>query len=318
MLNKYKIYFKEYITRFTRKQKNIFINQLNKEFKPYNIEPSMLVTKKFIRTSNNIVYGNLKLAKLIVMVPYDTPQLILYPNYLYYPLDGSKNQNKTVLATYIPAMILYTLLLAALTFLPTIFTSIQAQLVLVVISSIVFIALMKSIIIGFSNKHNTNRNTASIIASLELLKSLNKDNLKKIAFVYTDQNTNKHLGAESLATELKNLNRNPAIINLNCISTGNNLLIGCIHDSEKLAKELLNCYHGTTDIKRISLSSSMSMLTPLMYFKNIISISAGELDKDNNLYVKNTSSKKDNVMDEQLLQSVIDMIREYINAKKDY
>ena len=59
-------------------------------------------------------YGNRKRMKTVIVVPYDTPERKFWHKVFYFPLDGTKTMNKTLIATYVPIILLYVFILAGL------------------------------------------------------------------------------------------------------------------------------------------------------------------------------------------------------------
>ena len=97
-------YTKTYGTRFSRRQKKRFIEDLNQEFHSLGYESTMIEGKKLLSRAHNYLYGNMKQIKTIIVVPYDTPERKFWKKVLYFPFDGTKTANKTMVATYVPIL----------------------------------------------------------------------------------------------------------------------------------------------------------------------------------------------------------------------
>ena len=91
------------------------------------------------------------------------------------------------------------------------------------INLVVFICTLLLIVLlikGVRNRHNHNRNSAAVIAAVEFMQSLNKDQKRRIGFVFTDRNRRRCEGAANLMKYFQDQKKNPDIIELNCIGTG--------------------------------------------------------------------------------------------------
>ena len=95
-------YTKTYGTRFSRRQKKRFIEALHQDFHALGYEPTMIEGKKLLSHAHNYLYGNMKQMKTVIVVPYDTPERKFWKKVLYFPFDGTKTANKTMVATYVP------------------------------------------------------------------------------------------------------------------------------------------------------------------------------------------------------------------------
>ena len=87
-------YTQTYGCRFYSWQKKKFHAALDEDFKALGMEGSVLMKKRFsVFPRYDYVYGNLKQAKSILVIPYDTPERCLWYKNTYYVNNGTKNQN---------------------------------------------------------------------------------------------------------------------------------------------------------------------------------------------------------------------------------
>lgn len=73
-------YTKEYGCRYTRRQKNKFLEVLHKEMAECGYESTDIQGKRLFSRANNVLYGNVKQMKQVIVVPYDTPEKRLLAN----------------------------------------------------------------------------------------------------------------------------------------------------------------------------------------------------------------------------------------------
>ena len=169
---------------------------------------------------------------------------------------------------------------------------------------------------GFHNTHNANRNSASIAAAVEIAKSFDKDERRRIGFLFTDKNKMRFLGAESSAKDLYDSGKNPTMICLDCIAKGENVQIGFNPQNRKLANEIAKYHPTDKHIAAVKLTEEMRLQNAMSYFKKAVVISAGELDSDGNLVVEGTGTGRDKEVDMDVLDGNITMIKEYLHHQK--
>ena len=116
-------YTKTYGTRFSRRQKKRFIEALHQDFHALGYEPTMIEGKKLLSHAHNYLYGNMKQMKTVIVVPYDTPERKFWKKVLYFPFDGTKTANKTMVATYVPIFLFFALIFGGLYGLQPLITS---------------------------------------------------------------------------------------------------------------------------------------------------------------------------------------------------
>lgn len=310
--NIFKKYSETYGTRFTNKQKAAFRRALIEDFKEIGYTHTIVTGRKNLSRVVNLQFGNMKHAKTVVAVPYDTPQHIFWWKSEYYPLDGMTTSNRNLIPQFAPIVILYAILLVLIYGSEDmIHDVISANLMLVVVSLLILL-LFYLMLHGVANRKNYIRNSAGIAAAYEIAKSLTKDEQRTTVFLFIDRNKTRHLGAHIAAEDFLKQTRNPNVILLNCFALGSQMQIGFTSQNKKLALELSKLYHGEQKIKTIALSDSMRTSTAAEHFAKAVVIAAGEVDEKGRLLVKNTATAKDCVIDEGNVDRVIQMVSDYL------
>ena len=309
-------YTKTYGVRFTRRQKKKFIKDLCEEFESIGYSHTMIEGKKLFSRAENYLFGNLKQMKTIIVAPYDTPERKFWNKVVYYPFDGNKTASKTVVATYLPIGIVFAILFLGLYGLQPLVTSIGLSALLSVFLFLLTIMLMYWMLHGFHNSKNYNRNSASIVAALEIARSLNKEEKRKIGFAFTDKNKLRFAGAESFAQDLVNQGKNPSLICLDCIAKGSEVQIGFNPQNRKLATEIAKYHPEKKQIELVKLDDQMRLQNAMSHYKKAVVISSGELDKNGSLVVNGTGTGKDCEIDMHVLENNIKMVREYLQNQK--
>ena len=174
------------------------------------------------------------------------------------------------------------------------------------INLIVFICtllLIGLLIKGVGNRRNTNRNSAAIIAAVEFMQSLNKDQKRRIGFVFTDRNRRRCDGAAVLMNYFQEQKKNPDIIELNCIGTGDTLGIGYRMHGKRLAA-LLNAGKSGMKTRMSDMNGDKCLQTSMYHYEKGVMICCGTPDEKGGLLVSDTQCGKDRVMEERNLDTV--------------
>ena len=252
-------------SRFSRRNKKRFLSALDEIFEEEGYAGKDIDKRRLFLTRDRM-YAFEKTAKLYVVVPYDTPERLFWHKTKHYPLDGNRSLNSNMVATYVPAVIFYVLILLFITFVVPLF---EDPLVQGFINLVVFICTLLLIVLlikGVSNRHNHNRNSAAVIAAVEFMQSLNKDQKRRVGFVFTDRNRRRCEGAAILMKYFQEQKKNPDIIELNCIGTGDTVGIGYRMHGKRLAA-LLNAGKNGMKTRMSDMNGDRCLQTSMYYFE---------------------------------------------------
>ena len=311
-------YTKTYGKRFTRKQKHKFEQALTLDMEEAGYKKTLIDGKRLlVLKAEDYFYGNTKRMKTVIVVPYDTPEKKFWHKVLYYPFNGTKTMNKSLVATYVPLIILYVFILAMIYggghFATT--PAVANALSLVMFVFVIFLVYM--MLHGIGNKHNMTRYSGSVVAAVELAKQLDKDEKQRVAFLFTDKNKANFFGAKLADDYFTKEGKNPNVICLDCLSTGSVTKIGFNPSNRKLAMEVAKEYPDhKLAIETVKLDEAARLQTPMSYFRKAIVIASGELDEQRQLYVLGTGTKKDSVVDEKHIDQIVKMLDSYIKNQK--
>lgn len=303
--------------RFTRSQKKKFLSALHEDMSALGYSSEMILGKKLVSRSNSYLFGNLKQAKTLIVVPYDTPEKKFWNKVLYFPMDGTKTASKTMMATYVPLLIVFAFVFVGVYLVQPRLTSNIANFSLSLVMFILTFTLVYMMLHGFRNKNNFNRNSASISAVVEIARKLDKDERRKVAFLFTDKNKLHFLGADSSMKYFTENGKNPNLICFDCIANGSQTRIGYNPQNRKLAADIVKHFpQKKHTVETVKLSEDMRMQSAMSFFKKAVLISSGEVDKDGNLYVLGTGTGKDTVIDEKKLDEITEMMVRYLHNEK--
>lgn len=310
--NRIEKYTKTFGTRFTLRQKSRFTDELTKEFSDLGYEMKTIEGRKWLNKAKDLFYGNMKTAKTVIVMPYDTPEKKFWHKIFYFPFDGAKTANKTMAATFVPIVVVYAVILLFVFFGGKLVTDPAVSSILSVVMFALLLFLVYFMMHGIRNTKNYNRNSASIIAALDIAEKLSKDERKKVAFLFTDKNKSRFLGADIAAKEFKEVGKNPNVIYLDCVATGRVLQIGYKPQNRKLAQEVIKSDPLKKNIEVVKIAEDMQFQSPMAFFDKAISISYGEQDDEGRLYVLGTCTGKDSVIEPEKVDRIAQMVVNYL------
>lgn len=309
-------YTKQFGTRFSRNQKTKFIHEIANEFSELGYEKKEIEGRKWLNKAKDYFFGNIKNAKTVIVVPYDTPERKIWNKVYYFPFDGEKTASKTMAATFVPIVALYALILVFVFFSGKMTTNPILTAMISLIMFILLIFLVYFMTHGIRNTKNFTRNSASIITALEIANALSKDERKKVGFLFTDKNKSRFLGADIAGKEFKDAGKNPNIICLDCIGKGSTLQIGYRPQNRKMAQEVVKCDPNKKNIEVVKIDEGMQFQSAMAHFDKAIVISCGEVDSDGRLYILGTGTSKDQELQVENLERVTGMVTSYLHKQK--
>lgn len=310
-------YTETYGTRFTKRQKKAFLKALHEDMSALGYESTLIQGKKLLSRADNYLFGNMKQMKTVIVVPYDTPERKFWHKVIYFPFDGTKTANKTMAATYVPILIFFAVIFGGIYGLQPMMKNSSLAFGVSMLLFLLTLMLIYWMMHGFQNRHNVNRNSATIAAAVDIAQKLNKDERKRTGFLFTDKNKMRFLGAEASANDFANAGKNPTIIMMDSIGLGSQTKIGYNPQNRKIAMEIAKHYPvKNTSVETVKLSEDMRMQSAMSFFKKAVIISCGEVDDSGSLYVMGTGTGKDRTIDKETLEHNEEMVVQYLHTQK--
>lgn len=307
-------YFNEISERFTRKNKKKFQQAIIEDFAKLGYSGEVDSQKKGFGKVENIYIGNVKQAKTVIAVPYDTPAKVFWFNNHHYPLNGYENLRRMFIPLYAPILITWAVILFLIYGIPAI-TGDKNNFVLALLAFVALVLLMVLLFVGFPNKRNIIRNSTSVAMAYAIAEQLHKDHAHEVLFVFTDS-SKKFVGSEALQKYLNDHKKNTmGVIVLYCIGSGNLVGINADKITKNMAKDMLKGYKGDLKIKVNNIENSDKDNTLAQGLNRVMEISSG-YERNGFLVVENTATGKDNAVDDMLADEVAQMLVTYLNARK--
>lgn len=301
----------EYEIRKTAAQKTAFIDMLKGKYgEKMNVEESKKSDK-----SRNIVLGNPETAKTVFTAHYDTCVFMPFPNFIT-PMN-------------FPVYILYQLLIVALIYAPLVllmlvvshFTEGLADNARITINELLllgylfaFLYFMKK---GPANKHTANDNTSGVVTVLTLLDQLG--NNPDYAFILFDNEESGLRGSKAYATAHPNVRKNALVINLDCVSDGDNIMLL----RSKTVKTDAYCSKIIDSAPEVFEKFGKTALVPKGFtfypsdqasFKRYIALSSLKKSKLVGYYMDKIHTQRDVVFDENNIRAIVALFTEETNA----
>lgn len=294
--------FDDYQIRKTKKQKNEFIELMQEKY------PDICVEQGGFGGNRNLVLGTVDTAKVIVTAHYDTCATLPFPNFL-----APKNFLISFLYQLTIGVSFVFIYAIITTFL---FSVIPYPFLNLFISYIIFIALLLLLFMGKPNKHTANDNTSGVISLIEMIEQLSDDERKNVAFVFFDNEENGLFGSMYFKSKHKKVMKDKLLINLDCVSDGDNImLISSKYAEKQYGDELKKCFSADDD-KKILFESSKSTMYPSdqVLFKCNVGICALKHKKFIGYYLDKIHTKHDVNFDFRNIEIITDSLITFIKG----
>ena len=289
-----------YQTRKTKKQKAAFISLLQKHF------PDLKVQEGGFPKSKNLIIGDVESAKVLLTAHYDTCARLLFPNFI--------TPKKPVL------VILYSLLMILPLFIAVFVLNLLLSLITdnywahYLLSLISYFGILFLMLAGPANTHTANDNTSGVILLCELLTQMSPEDRAKTAFVFFDNEESGLLGSSCFRKHYKKQLQNKLIINFDCISDGDYILVAANKSAYK--------DYGTTLVEFFCNKGNKQMLHEKLEriyypsdqagFKNAIAVASLKHNRFLGYYMDKIHTKADTVFDEENIRLLSTCTQEFI------
>ena len=290
--------------RFRKKEKIHYINNIEKKFKSFQYETSILSPVGGKGKSIDLLIGDVKKSKILIIANYDTP-IKSFGLYKYKPFNVNFQRNTYFVTVFITMLILclvcfaYTLQFVRIQWLEGIF---KASDILHITIYLLFIYGIYKCSKGIPNRTNVNRNSSGVIALLVLAKHFKDISKKDVAFILTDYGCINHNGDMMVKEYLKHIDKKNVIL-LDSIGKGESLAVNYSPSMQQIVTQLPSHIEKyLRDMKEYSMAN---------IYKNCLIFSRGIKEKDC-FYVPNVAISKDNDMDLDKIVEICEIIQKIL------
>nr|WP_315021885.1 M28 family peptidase [uncultured Aminipila sp.] len=279
--------YNNYKVRKNRKQKSEFIDFIKfaciSRGIPCNIEEGG------IHKNRNIIIGNLNEAELMITAHYDTPAVLPFSNYL---APNSRLSRSFYLAKILICMCL---ILGVFSTLISFIISDSFIILLLLLFLVTIFGILS--IYGKPNPNNSNDNTSGVITLTEIIFGISNIDFNKLVFVLFDNEEKGYLGSQLFKKRNKKLVNSSMMINFDCVSDGDNILIvqnRGVLKNEQFKRDLEEAFVGD-NVKNVIFTSSRKsrMCSDQKSYPNGVGIVALKKNKQSVLYLDKIHTKND-------------------------
>ncbi len=291
----------KYQVRKTRKQKTAFIEFLHAHF------PDLKIETDGLGYSRNIVIGNPDTAKAVFGAHYDTCAVMPIPNFI---------MPKSVLISVLYAFVLAIpmLLIGSVVggVAGYVFDDSNATALFTLLTYWGILFLM---IFGPANKHTVNDNTSGVITLIELMNSMTEEERAQSCFVFFDNEEKGLFGSSTFAKEHKAVMKEKLLINFDCVSDGDYLML--IPDKKSFPEQEENLKAAFSDVtdKTVLIESAKFVYYPSdqKSFRKNIGVASFKKSKFG-LYMDRIHTPRDTVMDERNIEALVSGFKKFLST----
>ena len=290
----------DYQIRKTGKQKLAFIELLREHYPELQIEEGGLIKCR------NIIIGDLDNADVVLSAHYDTCAAMPIPNFI--------TPKKPFLTIAYSLMIVIPIFIAVL-LLNIGLNMISANYWLHYFIAIgLYFGLLGLLVLGPANKHTANDNTSGVVTLCELLERLPEDLRSKAAFVFFDHEETGLIGSLFFRKQHKELMKNKLLINFDCVSDGDHLLLAATKAAKEAYGEKFEQVFVSNDTKSVMLDSLEKVYYPSDHSGFHVALAAAALKHHRFLgyYMDKIHTSRDTEFDEANIDLLCGCVQKFL------
>lgn len=287
--------------RYTKRQKSLFVEMLKKCFN----KTCFVFNSSYKENVNNLIFGDLQKAKLILVCAYDTASQLLLPNTRYYPFERKRNLSNEIVNIVLELVLFLMIIIGAFWLIGLLLQQGTFGLIMSLLLGAVAFYLGYRVITGRASGFNFNHCSASVVLLVSIAQSLAKNS--NVAFVFLDKAVNSYQGWKLLGeTTFK---ESQQVIYFDGMASGEQLIY--IHPDTLKVKSLVSL-----ELVERSYSSSKEKENMFVFVDNLIYLGFGSIDSKG-FYVKDVRTKKDYKIDMPKLELIKDLIIKEIGGSNE-
>lgn len=294
---------KDYQVRKTKAQKLRFIELMKSQYPDIKVEESGIIK------SRNLVLGDVENAKVVFTAHYDTCAVLPVPNFI-----APKNFLLTIVYGVVIAipfflvMMLVEVLLMRLT--DSFFLSFYPAFLLMLG------LLLWVFMLGKPNQHTANDNTSGVIFLCELMAALTEEERNKAAIVFFDNEEYGLFGSAQFLKKHKKEMKDKLLINFDCVSDGDHLLLVQNKAARKQYGEALNEAFQSRGEKEVHLERSSNTFYPSDQANFPVNVGVAALKKKKYIgyYMNRIHTKRDVIFEEENIRILKDGAKAFLES----
>ncbi len=291
--------------RKTKAQKLSFIEFMQSRL------PGLTVEEGGWPHCRNLVMGDPDSADVIFTAHYDTCARLPFPNFI---------TPKNLLIFLLYQLLILIPFFAAAGLLAWILIMLGVfALLAVILCWFAFITLiLYAFIFGPANPHTVNDNTSGVVTLCELIDALSEEERLRCAFVFFDHEETGLFGSAYFRSRHKKATKDRLIVNFDCVSDGDNILIVQNGRAKKRAGAALRGAFFSEGDKRVHLSGPLGAFYPSdqMNFPCAVGVAALNKAPVLGLYMTRIHTSRDTVCDERNFSFLVEGARRFLHLYK--
>ena len=290
----------QYQIRKTNKQKQAFIDLLQKQY------PALQIQEGKLFKCRNLILGNVETAEVILAAHYDTCAQLPLPNFI---------TPKAPLLTFLygimlvlPALILTILIETGLLFL------FDNSLIAVLASLAFYFGFLALIVLGPANKHTANDNTSGVVTLCELIERLPEQQKSKVAFVFFDHEESGLIGSAMFRKAYKKQLQSKLLINFDCVSDGDYMLLAATKKARQKYEKPFGEAFVSTESKTVMLDAMEKVYYPSDHAGFPVALAAAALKRNKIIgyYMDKIHTAKDTAFDENNIDTLCSCVQRFL------
>lgn len=294
--------------RYTKKQKAWFLEEVVLESKKQGWDSLLVSSKTKFKPNQHLILGDTKKAEWVVMAAYDTPSQLFIPNAVYSPFHPQKNFMIDSIQLLLQSILGFLMFSVVIYLILNLSTQGQGGRLIGLLFGFLALIFIFKFMQGFANPINHNRNSASIVVMLEMLKE--KKLKENTAMIFIDHAV---LHAEGY-NEIKGMKLIPESANvliLDCLAYGETLVLA--HDAS-CSQTAMRFQHNIKNSISLRSVTEGSLNHAFGLFKQGMLLISGSI-RNQEFVVTSTRNRKDYKVDLDRLENIKCAIVDTVEGK---
>lgn len=284
--------------RFTRSQKNLFLNEITRELKNCGCDVS-LAKQKGMQESLHLMIQNPLDAKAVIISHYDTPSRSLIGSPGYFPFDPELNARTEKLNLLVQGLLGLTLTAAAV--LPAM-RFLEMPLIFKILTLILFGIqgwMVFSLTRGLANKLNYSRSSGAVVLIRQLAEDLRA--VPEVGLILADGCADSWHGYRQLAKAYPEL-QNKKILMLDAVADGEMLTAAMAENQEDELDASLFEQQAPLPVVIKKFRADKARRSELGFFQKTLLISCGKVREDRRFVIPDVRTPKDYHVNMEIMQ----------------
>ena len=292
---------RDWQVRKTKAQKQRFIDMLQRRL------PGLTVEEGGWPHCRNLVLGNPDSADVLFTAHYDTCARLPFPNFV-------TPKNLPIYLLYQVLILIPFFVSAGLLAWGLIGLGVFAPLAVMLGWFTAFSLILYAFILGPANPHTVNDNTSGVLTLCELIAALSEEERARCAFVFFDHEETGLFGSAYFRSRHKKAVKSRLVINFDCVSDGDHILIVYNSRAKKRAGRALEEAFFSTGDKQVHLCGPLGGFYPSDQVNFPCSVGVAAMNKAPviGLYMARIHTPRDTVCDERNFSFLVEGARRFL------